>query len=155
MKNIVLIVCIILGFSLNAQVDGVGINTTDPQSTLDINGNLSVKHLILTGSGTATIIDDGVYLSVSPTLANQEFRLPNATLFPGRIYILRNITNGIDAVISTVGTDAIAGIGVEFFAGNNSTSGTKTVTLAGSDTTTKTLIFLSDGSNWTYGHLGF
>ncbi len=53
MKNIAIIICIVLGFNLNAQVDGVGINTTDPQSTLDINGNLSVKHLTLTGSGTA------------------------------------------------------------------------------------------------------
>ena len=152
MKKIVLIVCMVFGFNLNAQV---GINTTVPQSTLDINGNLSVKHLVLTGSGSATIIDDGVYLSINPILANQEFRLPDASLFPGRIYILRNITNGLDAVISSVGTDPIAGVGVEFFAGDNSTSGTKTVTLDGNDTTTKTLIFISDGSNWTYGHLGF
>jgi MinD-like ATPase involved in chromosome partitioning or flagellar assembly len=77
------------------------------------------------------------------------FRLPDATLFPGRIYILRNVSNVNDAIISTTGT------GVEFFAGNNSTTGTTTVNLAGSNTTTKTLIFLSDGSNWTYGHLGF
>ena len=152
MKKIVLIVCMVFGFNLNAQV---GINTTVPQSTLDINGNLSVKHLVLTGSGSATIIDDGVYLSINPILANQEFRLPDASLFPGRIYILRNITNGLDAAISSVGTDPIAGVGVEFFAGDNSTSGTKTVTLDGNDTTTKTLIFISDGSNWTYGHLGF
>ena len=144
-----------LSLSLNAQVDGVGINTDDPQSTLDINGNLSVKHVTLTGSGTATIIDDGVYLSINPTLTNLEFRLPDATLFPGRIYILRNITNGIDALITTTGTDPTAGVGVEFFAGDNSTSGTKTVTLAGNDITTKTLIFISDGSNWTYGFLGF
>lgn len=155
MKNVITLICLIITLSLYAQVDGVGINTTDPQSTLDINGNLSVKHLTLTGFATATIIDDGVYLSINPTMANQEFRLPNATLFPGRIYILRNITNGIDAIISTVGTDPTAGVGVEFFAGDNSTTGTKTVTLAGSDTTTKTLIFISDGSNWTYGHLGF
>ncbi len=152
MKKIVLIVCMVFGFNLNAQV---GINTTVPQSTLDINGNLSVKHLVLTGSGSATIIDDGVYLSINPILANQEFRLPDASLFPGRIYILRNITNGLDAAISSVGTNPTAGVGVEFFAGDNSTSGTKTVTLDGNDTTTKTLIFISDGSNWTYGHLGF
>ncbi len=152
MKNIVIIVCVLLGFNLSAQV---GINTTDPQSTLDINGNLSVMHLTLTGSGAGTIIDLGVYLSINPTLAGQEFRLPDATDFPGRIYILRNITNGIDALISTVGTNPTAGVGVEFFAGDNSTTGTKTVTLAGNDVTEKTLIFISDGSNWTYGILGF
>ncbi len=105
MKKIVLIVCMVFGFNLNAQV---GINTTVPQSTLDINGNLSVKHLVLTGSGSATIIDDGVYLSINPILANQEFRLPDASLFPGRIYILRNITNGLDAAISSVGLQIVS-----------------------------------------------
>jgi hypothetical protein len=156
MKRIVTILLLsTFSIVLNAQVDGVGVNTTDPKSTLDINGNLSVKHLTLTGSGIATIIDDGVYISINPTASNQEFRLPNATEFPGRIYILRNITNGLDAIISTAGTDPTPGVGVEFFAGDNSTTGTKTVTLAGANVTTKTLIFISDGSNWTYGHLGF
>ena len=36
----------------------VGINTTSPLSTLDINGNLSVKVINLAGSGTPTTIND-------------------------------------------------------------------------------------------------
>ncbi|MFK7833314.1 MAG: hypothetical protein AB8B52_08560 [Winogradskyella sp.] len=116
---------------------------------MDINGNLSVKHLSITGSATPTLIEDGVYISITTTGAGQVFRLPDASLFPGRIYILRNVSNVDDAIISSIGA------GIEFFAGNNSTAGTTTVDLAGANITTKTLIFISDGSNWTYGHLGF
>lgn len=48
----------------------VGINTSNPVSTLDINGNLSVKHVALTGAGSATNINDGrVYFRKS--LSNQ------------------------------------------------------------------------------------
>ncbi len=128
----------------------VGINTDNPQSTLDINGNLSVKHVGLAPTdGTQQDIDDGVYISIDPFMSGQEFRLPDATTVPGRIYILRNIDNSDDASIVT------QGVGVEFFAGDNSTTGTTSVTLHGANVTTKTLIFISDGSNWTYGHLGF
>lgn len=146
MRKITLVLTLVFGLALNAQV---GINTDTPLSTLDINGNLSVKHISLTGAGTPTLIDDGVYISISTTAAGQRFQLPDATLVPGRVYILRNVTNVHDAIIET------AGAGVEFFAGNNSTSGTATVTLQGTNTSTKTLIFISDGSNWTYGMLGF
>lgn len=128
----------------------VGINTDNPQSTLDINGNLSVKHVgLVPTDGTLQDIDDGVYISIDPFVSGQQFRLPDATTVPGRIYILRNIDNSDDASIVT------QGVGVEFFAGNNSTTGTTSVTLHGANVTTKTLIFISDGSNWTYGHLGF
>ncbi|WP_243471459.1 hypothetical protein [Winogradskyella sp. MH6] len=128
----------------------VGINTDNPQSTLDINGNLSVKHVgLVPTDGTLQDIDDGVYISIDPFVSGQQFRLPDATTVPGRIYILRNIDNSDDASIVT------QGVGVEFFAGNNSTTGTTSVTLNGANVTTKTLIFISDGSNWTYGHLGF
>lgn len=128
----------------------VGINTDNPQSTLDINGNLSVKHVgLVPTDSTLQDIDDGVYISIDPFVSGQQFRLPDATTVPGRIYILRNIDNSDDASIVT------QGVGVEFFAGNNSTTGTTSVTLHGANVTTKTLIFISDGSNWTYGHLGF
>lgn len=148
MKNIVLIFIVI--FCFNEAVAQVGVGTADPKSTLDINGTLSVKHASLTGSGDATLINDnGVYLSLTTTAANQIFSLPDATLFPGRIYILRNVSNTHDARIETLGN------GVEFFAGNNSTAGTTFVLLSGANVTNKTLIFISDGSNWTYGHLGF
>jgi hypothetical protein len=66
MKNIVIIICLIFTFNLIAQpVNGVGINTTDPKSTLDINGNLSLKVMSLNGgpSTARTQIGDGTYIN--------------------------------------------------------------------------------------------
>ena len=147
MKRLSLLCALLLPVFMFAQV---GINTNDPQSTLDINGTLSVKHTKLEPTdATLQDIDDGVYFSIDPFSSGQQFRLPDATAYPGRIYILRNIDNTNDASIITLGT------GVEFFAGDNSTTGTANVTLSGANVTTKTLIFISDGENWTYGHLGF
>jgi hypothetical protein len=92
MKSFVIIIGMFLTLSLSAQTDGVGINTTDPKSTLDINGNLSVKHIKLTpADGSLQPISDGVYISIDPFTSGQQFQLPDATEFPGRIYILRNI----------------------------------------------------------------
>ncbi|MTE26396.1 hypothetical protein [Winogradskyella ouciana] len=161
MKNIVTLICLIFTFCLNAQVDGVGINTQDPKSTLDINGNLSLKVVGYNGGpgGSATPIDDGIYLNLSPTSGNIEFILPDATTVPGRIYIARNISDSVDAVIYSFGFVAGQGNGVEFFPGDSRVS-VKSVTMAadiGNDggDPTKTLVFVSDGSNWTYGQLGF
>ena len=153
MKTIISVILLLVGLNLNAQV---GINTDNPQSTLDINGTLSVKHAELTGSAMVTEISDGVYFSIEPTGNNQEFRLPDATDVPGRIYILRNIQNTHNALITTQGSDSMdPPSGVQFFAGNNSSSGTLNVTLSANNDANKTLIFISDGSNWTYGVLGY
>lgn len=161
MKSFIAIIGLLLTLSLNAQTDGVGINTTDPQSTLDINGNLSLKVVSLNGGpgGSATQVDDGTYINLTPTSGNVEFILPDATLFPGRIYIMRNVSDSETAVIYSFGFVAGVGNGVEFYAGDSrasskSVSMTADVAADGGDRT-KTLIFVSDGSNWTYGHLGF
>lgn len=152
MKNLVIIICFICLCNLNAQV---GINTTTPQSTLDINGNLSVKHVSIVGSGNTTpnLINDGVYISVTPTTSFEQFQLPDPRDVPGRVYILRNVTNSTWATLvldTTVTAD-----GVLFFAGN-STTGTSTIFLsANSGSDNKTLLIISDGTNWTYGEIGF
>jgi len=161
MKNIILIIGLTLFF--NSAFAQVGVGTTDPKSTLDINGNLSLKVVSLNGgpSGSATAIDDGVYINLTPTAFNVEFILPDASTVPGRIYILRNISDSENAVIYTLGANATAGAGVEFFRGDgrNSEGPLGSVTMTpdvandGGDIT-KTLIFISDGVNWTYGHLG-
>lgn len=150
-KFIILIFCI-YGLHTNAQVDGVGINTTEPKSTLDINGNLSLKVVSLNvgGSGIPTSIDDGVYINLTPTAGSADFELPDPTTVPGRIYVLRNITDSVTALISIGGSTTL------FFAGNSTTGSTEVNMLAtGGADQTKTLIFISDGANWTYGILGF
>lgn len=152
MKNIIILITLIL--CTNNLLAQVGVGTTDPKSTLDINGNLSLKVVSLYGgpSGTASSIDDGVYINLTPTSGNADFELPNPTTVPGRIYILRNVTDTETAYILTQG-----GAGVEFFAGDSTTSSTvvNMTTSVGIGSVNKTLIFISDGSNWTYGKLSF
>lgn len=117
----------------------VGINTTNPLSMLDINGNMSVKVLTLTGSGSATLISDGVYVSINPQATDQEFQLPNPVTYPGRMYIIRNINNTITAKLTTAG-------GLLF--PKNSTTGSPEIYMYEGNLRTVTVV--SDGSNWTY-----
>ncbi len=117
----------------------VGINTTSPLSTLDINGNLSVKVINLNGSGTPTTINDGVYISINPEAQDQEFKLPNPTLVPGRIYFIRNINNTFTAKLTTV-----SGLLVP----QNTTTGTSQIYMY--DNNSRTITVISDGTNWTY-----
>jgi hypothetical protein len=140
----------------------VGINTSTPLSTLDINGNLNVKEIGIinsnvTGSavfnggpsGSATPIIDGVYVSLTPTSGNVEFIVPNAINVPGRIYVLRNISTTENAVIYSFGG--------KFFAKDSKDAtcplcpGTTTSFLSlPSNGLLKTIIMISDGENWTY-----
>jgi len=131
-------------FVLIAQV---GINTTTPLSTLDLNGNLSLKTIgiptpLLGGPAmAATAINDGVYLSLTPIAGNTEFYLPNAVSVPGRIYILRNISNSINATLYTAGG--------QFFAKDSNTATPAPLTMP-ANALLKTVIVISDGANWTY-----
>lgn len=132
----------------------VGINTTMPLSTLDINGNLNVKEIGLinvnvVGSatfnggppGSATPINDGVYISLTPTAGNDEFILPNAVNVPGRIYVLRNISNAVNAKIYTFGGGLYA---------KDSSTVTGAPLNMPFNAAMKTVIVISDGVNWTY-----
>jgi len=132
----------------------VGINTSTPMSTLDINGNLTIKEIGIVNSnvagsavfnggpsGSATPINDGVYISLTPTAGNQEFILPNAVNVPGRIYILRNISNSVTAQIYTFGGN---------FFSKDSSSPTASPLNMPPNALLKTVIVLSDGQNWTY-----
>lgn len=146
-KTLFRIVVFLLSIQSYSQV---GINTTTPLSTLDINGNLSVKVVTLTGDGnggasTYVAIDDGVYISVSPQATDDEFRLPDATMYPGRVYIIRNIQDNITAKITSSG-------GLLFSSGST-TNGSNAIYLyeyAPGNDYKKSIIVLSDGANWTY-----
>lgn len=123
----------------------VGIGTTDPKSMLDINGTLSLKTVTLNGNGTggggsAVLIDDGVYVSLRPTSTDDKFQLPNPTLYPGRIYILRNIQDAVTAQLITPSGS--------LFPKNSTISGSTNLYMY--EGNLKTLIVISDGFNWTY-----
>ena len=137
LKLIMILITALL--SVNFGLAQVGINTSNPLSTLDINGNLSVKTITLVGSGSATDISDGVYISVNPQATDQEFRLPSAVAFPGRVYIIRNINNTTTAMLTSA-----AGL---LFPKGSTTGSTQIYMYEGNR---RSVIVISDGSNWTY-----
>lgn len=132
----------------------VGINTTTPLSTLDINGNLNVKEIgifnaLVPGSApllgsvspARTAINDGVYISITPGASGaNDFELPNAVNVPGRIYIVRNISNCCWTFMFTAGGS--------LFPKDSPTAITQPLAMT-HNTATKTVIFISDGINWT------
>jgi hypothetical protein len=129
---------LIILFAFSASFSQVGINTTDPKSSLDINGNLSVKVVTLNSNISPTLIDDGVYISINPQYQDQEFKLPSAVAFPGRIYFIRNINNTNTAKLTSAAGDF-------FFKG--STSGINVLYMF--ENHYRTLEIISDGTNWT------
>lgn len=137
--------CLLLFFGVKFSVfSQVGINTTTPLSTLDINGNLSLKTVTLNGNGTgnggaAVLIDDGVYISINPLATDDKFQLPNPTLFPGRVYVIRNIQNAVTAQLTTT---------TNLLFPKNSTVGSGQIYMY--EGNLRTVIVISDGQNWTY-----
>lgn len=124
----------------------VGINTVMPLSTLDVNGNLSVKVVNLLGNGTGSgttstsvLLDDGIYISILPMATDDKFELPNPTLVPGRMYIIRNISNSTTAQLITT-------TGLLF--PKNSTIGSTAIYMY--EGNLRTVTVFSDGLNWTY-----
>ncbi|MGL2962762.1 hypothetical protein ACSVH2_02945 [Flavobacterium sp. RSB2_4_14] len=140
-----LLILMAVNWTVNFGYAQVGINTTNPLSTLDINGNLSVKVITLTGGSSAspTPISDGVYLSLDPRNGTTDnYILPLPSSVPGRVYILRNITDFDTAQLSISG-------GTQRFFPKNSSSGTFTIAMP-PNSDNKSLILISDGFNWTY-----
>ncbi len=125
--------------AVNFGMAQVGINTDQPLSTLDINGNLSVKVITLNGSNSTTFISDGVYLSLNPQADDQEFQLPSPITYPGRIYYLRNINNDNTAKLTTAAGN--------FFFKPLTSGGVGTIYMY--DNHYRTFMVISDGSNWT------
>ncbi len=140
MKKLKLILIFVTAFwAANYGFAQVGINTTNPLSMLDINGNMSVKVVNLTGSSSVTSITDGIYISINPQATDQEFQLPNPVTYPGRMYIIRNINNSNTAKLTTA-----AGL---LFPKNSTTGSAQIYMYEGN---LRTVTVFSDGSNWTY-----
>ena len=143
-KSKLMLILFTVFFAVNFGFSQVGINTDNPLSTLDINGNLSLKAVVLNGNGsgnggTSVVINDGVYISLNPQTADDKFELPNPTLFPGRVYIIRNIQNGVTAQLITT---------TNLLFPKNSTVGSSQIYMY--EGNLRTVIVISDGQNWTY-----
>ena len=67
MKKTLSIALAVLGVGLYAQADRVGINTTDPEKTLDVNGEVKVRVLKENNSPTrVVVVDTNNVLSTAP-----------------------------------------------------------------------------------------
>jgi hypothetical protein len=85
------------------------------------------------------VINDGIYISINPTATDDKFELPNPTLVPGRMYIIRNINNTVTAqLITTTGL---------LFPKNSTTGSSQIYMYEGN---LRTVTVFSDGNNWTY-----
>jgi hypothetical protein len=137
---------------------GIGTGTTAPSSTLSVGGTMSVavsNSIAGSPGGSNTSPTDlgahrAGYLGLAPTSGNADYRLPDPTTCPGRVYYLRNNSASQAAYLTL--TNYTAG-SREIFAGNSSSanaSGYYTLPASGGG---KTVIAISDGVNWTIGQL--
>jgi hypothetical protein len=105
----------------------VGINTASPNSTLTVNGSLTVSYKIVSADYTILSTD---YVTIN-TGAAVTWTLPAATSCAGRVYRLINQGSGAITLTQTVRTDAT----------------TTTINL-GNTAGSNTFEILSDGTEW-------
>jgi hypothetical protein len=136
----------------------VGIGTATPSSTLQVNGTFAVGVVAGFGGGTSggpngldqgsinttTLI--GGYYGLAPAGSSNYYQLPNPTTCPGRIYYLRNNSATLSAFLLTTGGSIY---GASSSAAVSSSTGYELKPAAAS----KTVIAISDGTNWTVGYI--
>ena len=133
------------GARLTIKNDGnVGIGTSTPNSTLYVDGTLGIGTTLNIPGGTngapVSLLNQKSYVGVLPANGtNNYYQLPSPVTYPGRTYVIRNNSSVDQAVITTV-----AGL---LFPGDSNT-GSATYTL-NPTSSPKTIIAISDGSNWT------
>ena len=135
----------------NKNSGNVGISTGNatPNSTLQVDGTLAIGVQIgILGGDAATPVSlsaNKSYLGLEPLGTNNCYELPNAALYPGRIYFLRNNLNSgalarVRAALPSLlcpGSGNCLGMSAYYDLQNNAS--------------VKTIIVISDGLNWTLG----
>ncbi|MGE4512394.1 MAG: hypothetical protein AB7E26_01060 [Chryseobacterium sp.] len=109
----------------------VGIGTSAPATTLTVNGIIS--------SGVQNISTAGTAVNRTVVSATTNFVLPSAVTNPGAIIFTRNI--------NTSGSISVTTAGGNMFNGGSTASATS-YTMNATDQT-KSIIWISDGINWT------
>jgi hypothetical protein len=136
---------------LTIKNDGkVGIATASPSSTLQVDGTIAVGVTMgLAGGPSATpvsLANQKSYIGCSPAdNTNNFYQLPNAASVPGRIYYIRNNSSSFFANIVSAGGIIFPGAS-DIGAGGNTYSLNPTISV-------KTVICISDGTNWTVGSI--
>jgi hypothetical protein len=127
----------------------VGVATaTEPSSTFKVDGTFATGVTADLAGGTIgspTVIDaEKSIITLAPS-ANVYYQLPHPGTCEGRIYYLRNNNNGVTAQLGSVAGSICPGSGAclapgSYYALNAAASG-------------KTVIAISDGSNWVVGKI--
>lgn len=132
---------------LTIKNDGkTGIGTTAPNSTLQVDGTISVGvSMGIAGNaiGTPTVIStQKAYLGLSPAGANIYYELPDPTTCTGRIYYIRNNDNTNSAWFRAPGATLLCpGSGTCLAAG--------TYYELKATVSVKSVMVISDGINWS------
>jgi len=132
------------GARLTIKNDGkVGIATSSPNSTLHVDGNVAIGLSFPAGGpvgAPVSLVNSKSYVGVLPANATDNYyQLPDPTLYPGRMYIIRNNSVTYQANITTAAGFLIPG-------SSSVISSTYTLNSEGSP---KTVMCISDGVNWT------
>jgi hypothetical protein len=136
---------------LTIKNDGkVGIGTAAPSSTLQVDGTVAVGVTMgLAGGPIATpvsLANQKSYIGCSPAdNTNNFYQLPDAASCTGRIYYIRNNSSSFFANIVSAG-------GIIFPGGSDTGAGGNTYALNPA-ISVKTVICISDGTNWTVGKI--
>jgi trimeric autotransporter adhesin len=128
----------------------VGIGTGTPHSTLQVDGSIAVGVTMgLAGGAIATPVSLAnlkAYIGCSPAdNTNNFYQLPDPATCAGRIYYIRNNSSSFFANIVTAGGSIFGGSSATVAGGNTYTLNPTTAA--------KTVICISDGTNWTVGRI--
>jgi hypothetical protein len=128
----------------------VGIGTVAPASTLQVNGTIAIGVTMgLAGGPIATpvpLVNEKSYIGCSPAdNTNNFYQLPNPASCTGRIYYIRNNSSSFFVNIVTAAGNIFPG-------SSNTVAPGNTYTLQTSSSV-KTVICISDGTNWTVGKI--
>ncbi|MBY0424027.1 MAG: hypothetical protein K2Q22_00190, partial [Cytophagales bacterium] len=89
------------GLSMLAANGYVGIGTTTPSTTLQVNGSLSLKTVAISAAYTVAA-DDFIILLNTGGAGNYTVTLPSAALFPGRVLVIKRFANAVVQSIAPI-----------------------------------------------------
>lgn len=122
--------------------NNIGVNTSTPKSTLEVNGTFGGKTIDVVSGATAqanaSVVPDAYFLKLQGTVPNAYFNLPNPNTCPGRTYLLMVYFSN-DVKISSVG---LAG----FY--DKTGAGSTEISLPLSN---RFVQVVSDGTSWIWG----
>lgn len=86
--------------------DDIGIGTSDPNSSLEVNGSFarSVNFISITDDTSITVDEDDHTVVVQMSTANMEITLPPANSCPGREYIFKAFSSAATDNVTITGT---------------------------------------------------